>query len=288
MLFWLVYMETYRIDFVTALVVSCLNKHHHIHYHRHHYHHYYYHYHYHHHHHHYPHYYYRHYHHHQDADDVEEFLEGIETATVLDDLLIDASYGFSKEWKAQILLQAILCIGGSMISTITGLADRYSGPLRSLALALVNEEETDGVLQSNPNALMITLVQCLGHELGYLNIVLDILLRRGIITPTAAAEYACSSSVMSTILTNYWHHMNIEVTVDRTLDIVRAATANRRELGLDMIMDETADLSTLISQPKEIVSVSTSIEAVWRKFVSFLLHIFKVNMIPIIPQCIYR
>lgn len=57
--------------------------------------------------------------------------------------------------------------------------------------------------------------------------------------------------MIQSILSNYWHHINIDVTVDRTLDIVRAATANRRELGLDMIMDETADVDSLVVKTKE-------------------------------------
>ena len=58
---------------------------------------------------------------------------------------------------------------------------------------------------------MNTLSECLGHEPGFFNIVLDIMLRRGIITPTAAAHWATSVSVLETVHTTYWPHKHLEV-----------------------------------------------------------------------------
>ena len=58
---------------------------------------------------------------------------------------------------------------------------------------------------------MNTLSECLGHEPGFFNIVLDIMLRRGIITPTAAAHWATSVSVLESVHTTYWPHKHLEV-----------------------------------------------------------------------------
>jgi hypothetical protein len=46
----------------------------------------------------------------EDADDVEEFLESIDTASVLEDLLVDASYGFGKEVFICIHMCMYICL----------------------------------------------------------------------------------------------------------------------------------------------------------------------------------
>jgi hypothetical protein len=95
--------------------------------------------------------------------------------------------------------------------------------------------------------MMGTLVDALGHEPGYLNVVLDLMLRRGIVDPTAAADWATGSSALQGLLNSYWSHAHVNVVVDRAIDIARAAIAHRRELGGDMVLDETATLSLLAS-----------------------------------------
>jgi hypothetical protein len=61
-------------------------------------------------------------------------------------------------------------------------------------------------------ALMTTLSDCLGHEPGYLNLALDIFLRRGVITASAAADWATGQSVLENVLSGYWSHKHLEVT----------------------------------------------------------------------------
>ena len=63
-------------------------------------------------------------------------------------------------------------------------------------------------------SLMTTLLECLGHEPGYFNIALDIMLRRGVVTPVAAADWATSASVLESVHTSYWPHRHLEVNVD--------------------------------------------------------------------------
>ena len=164
---------------------------------------------------------------------------------------------------------------------------------------------------------MTTLSDCLGHEPGYLNMVLDILLRRGIITPSAAIDWATSASVLENLHTSYWPHRNLEVNsyllshialqlicralwpsviryrnvriltisqsycysyyyftlillllifllmcllkviVDRTLDVVRAAIANRHDLGGEMKMDESATMASFLQSKAFSRPVST-------------------------------
>ena len=49
----------------------------------------------------------------------------------------------------------------------------------------------------------------------------------------------------------------MKVIVDRTMDIVRAATANRLELGGEMIMDETATMAAFLLAKATAVSTAT-------------------------------
>ena len=152
----------------------------------------------------------------------------------------------------------MLAVGGSVLSGITLLADRYSEALRSLATE-GEEEEEDATstavvtiagtgddaavvpVEAGQKALMTTLGDCVGNDNFLLNLVLDIYLRRSIVSPSAAADWATSPTILKSLHSSYWHAVHVEVIVDRTLDIVRAAAAQRRELGGDMKMDETVD-----------------------------------------------
>ena len=100
---------------------------------------------------------------------------------------------------------------------------------------------------NSAEAMVLTVVDALGHEPGYLNVVLDLLLRRGIIDPTAAADWSTTSSALEGLLNSYWSHAHVQVVADRAVDIARAAIARRRDLGVDMCLDETANLSLLAS-----------------------------------------
>jgi hypothetical protein len=152
-------------------------------------------------------------------------------------------------WRAQLLLHVVLVLGhsevSSTMSTLASLVDRYSAPLRSLALG---QGDSD-LGPAGEDAMVQTLVDCLGHEQGYLNMALDIMLRRGIVEPAAAARWATSRAALQDLTgerDSHWLHAHIEIIVNRALDIVRAATAHRRELGGDMRIDEE-----LLQKPRD-------------------------------------
>ena len=58
---------------------------------------------------------------------------------------------------------------------------------------------------------MTTLLECLGHEPGFFNLALDVMLRRGVVSPAAAADWATSASVLESVHTSYWPHKHLEV-----------------------------------------------------------------------------
>ena len=187
------------------------------------------------------------------AEVVEEWLEDLDPATSglaleleADQTVLagtgDRSMAYSSDvWRAQLLLHVIIVVGNSevssTISALASLADRYALSLRTLALG----EQTGGDATESADALVSTLSDSVGHEPGYLNLVLDILLRRGIVEPAAVARWATSRNALQDLTgarDSHWWHAHVEILVDRTLDIVRAATAHRRDLGGGMKIDE--------------------------------------------------
>ena len=133
-------------------------------------------------------------------------------------------------WRAPLLMQVILMIAGDVPSAFTNLVERYSEPLRTLSASDSGE---------------IALVECIGasisHENGYLNKVFDTLLRRSIITATAAATWATSNSRLDSLATDVWTYKHLELISDRAIDIAKAAVSRRRDIDDDMVFDESTD-----------------------------------------------
>jgi hypothetical protein len=194
------------------------------------------------------------------ADAVEEWLEsldptasGLAAEVAADHTLLagagDRSVSYTADvWRAQLLLHVIVVVGHVDVSMTTSalasLADRYAAPLRSLALGQQGTDDAAGA-----DAMVQTLVDALGHEPGALNLALDTLLRRGIVNPAAAARWATSREGLQQLTgarDSHWWHAHVEVTVDRAIDIVRAATAHRRELGGELKIDEE-----LLQKPRD-------------------------------------
>lgn len=149
---------------------------------------------------------------------------------------------------ASLLLQCVVSVGGGSSRTLSGLLgllDRYSEVLRGLA---PGENETSHAV------LMWTLVACYRHDSGTLQHLLDELLRRGLIAVTAAADwlthpggtlpdqYHPESPLLQLLRDPYLWDM-WESCVERSLDFVRAAVAQRRELGGLLRLDEDMDLT---------------------------------------------
>lgn len=159
------------------------------------------------------------------------------------DMEIDAETHADETWRAPLLLQVILMIAGDVPSSLTNLVERYMDPLR-----------THSASEQSELALVSCLGECLNHEPGYFNQSLDILLRRSIITVSAAAKWATNAENLSFLALHTWPYKNIELVVNRALDIARAAVAKRRDIGEDMPFDKTTDtlpISTFLLAVKE-------------------------------------
>lgn len=187
----------------------------------------------------------------ESSDDVLEWLEEQTLeASALEALSIDfnahcaameddpmAAQDASNDiWRSSILLQVILKITSNIPSAFTALIERYSDPLRFLGSSSSIGEF----------ALMRTLFECCGHEAGYLNTLLDICIRRGIITINAAVEWATERARLCSLTTSNWTFTDLETIADRAIDIASAAIAHRQMLGGEMMpYDESTDAQPL-------------------------------------------
>jgi len=154
---------------------------------------------------------------------------------------IDAQTLADETWRAPLLLQVILMIAGDVPSSLVNLAERYIEPLR-----------THSASEQSELALVSCLGECLNHEPGYFNQSLDILLRRSIITVSAAAKWVTNEVNLSFLALHTWPYKNIELVVNRALDIAKAAVAKRRDIGEDMPFDKSTDTAPIASFMSEV------------------------------------
>lgn len=175
----------------------------------------------------------------QDADSVEEFLDSPNE-------LLDQGDN-ANIWRGVLLLKTILHIGGPTISIIITLCDKYMNLIRGY---LGTEEDQQ--------AMMSDLVETYSGDFGLLHVVLDILLRRGIIEPPTAAAWVMSPNILQDIHLNMWTYSIVEIISDRSIDIVKAAVARRRQFNLDMVMDASVDVEEELRVISEQRAVATA------------------------------
>ncbi len=158
-------------------------------------------------------------------EEPEVVTEWLEKQKLDDDTIPD------EVWRAPLLLQVIFLIAGDVPSAFTNLIERYIDPLRTLSAS-----------EHGELALVSNVSDCLNHDQGYLNKVLDILLRRSVLTVTAAAKWATQDEQLNTLATDVWSYKHIELICDRSIDIARAAVSRRRDIGDEMPFDESTDI----------------------------------------------
>jgi hypothetical protein len=146
------------------------------------------------------------------------------------DPLMNADDVADETWRASLLLQVILMIAGDVPSSLTNLVERYMEPLR-----------THSATEQGELALVSCLGECLNHEPGYFHQALDILLRRSIITVTAAAKWTSNEGNLSLLALHTWPYKNLELVANRALDIAKVAVLKRRDFGEDMPFDKSTD-----------------------------------------------
>jgi hypothetical protein len=146
-----------------------------------------------------------------DAEVVEEWMEK-------DRPSVDNSIE-GEHWRLKAVMQVIFRLANITLSSLEALIDRYIDPIRMHA-------DTDAA----QSALLGYVLEISGHDSGMLNIILDLLLRRGVVSVTSVAEWITSSSYFATICSDTWAYSHVETLVDRTIDIVRASVQHRKQM----------------------------------------------------------
>jgi len=178
-------------------------------------------------------------------DDVTEWLDGLQ-------LQVTAESEPLICWRGCLLVQTLLYKGSSdtALSAMIGLLDRYSETIRTAAIT--EESQLD---------ILAMLTEVFSSDSYMYRLVLNEMLRRGQLSVLVAAKgltlTSCepyTSDHLSFSIAQLHVHpavvQCIEGVMDRTLDFVNAAIAERAHLGGDMLFDETADLTP--GQPMEV------------------------------------
>ena len=163
----------------------------------------------------------------EDPDDLQEWLE--DSHDGVDDALQ------VENWRVGFLVKAILISGSrKTFSQLITLIEKYRDVLRELG---DGEEAQKVILES---ILSIT-----GHDMGFSVILLDVIIRRGILKPICLAEYISEEETLSKLATDIYLHSLVDITVARSLDISQALISRRKMLvGKGLSMESDADTST--------------------------------------------
>lgn len=158
----------------------------------------------------------------------------------------------------------MLAVGGQVVSVLTNIADKYSPALRSF-----------GQSSTCQYAMIKSLAEAFALNGGVFRLILDILVRRGIILPTPVISWiqtldsdddshGSSKSPISG-LNGLGTDLNIfsvvEGICDRAIDFVKASISARKAFGYDMILDETLDVYAYSNGgfPNSVISAATTI-----------------------------
>lgn len=191
----------------------------------------------------------------EDADKVEVFLD--EGNITLDNSIM-ADY-----WRGSLLLKVILLISGQVLSVLSSFAEKYSNPLRLYGESSASQE-----------AMIRALAYAFHLNGGVFSIILDILIRRGIIQPAAVALWLTSrhnpiSSPISGLRglgSDIYVYGIVTNICQRAIDFVKASVSARLQYGDDMVFDETLDISaasnvSVVSTIPTTIASSTHVSA---------------------------
>ena len=162
-----------------------------------------------------------------EIDDMLNWLEAPNPAA-----LVPTGLEEEESWRSSLLLSAIITEGEAVPSAVLLLMDRYSDALRSF---------------STTPAAQIALVSTLSQRIsepGYFVTLLDGALRRGIVPPSASVAFIAQGHLASLATSGYTYSI-LETSMDRGLDLVRAAVLQREAAGPGGVYDLSTDSQPL-------------------------------------------
>lgn len=165
-----------------------------------------------------------------DRDEVEELESWMETDRDVDSI-VEAS-----GWRAGLLLQAIVMEGKQSVSATMSLFVMYESILRNLT-----------VTREDQLVMLSALIECLGTESHTLSIILDGMIRKGILNAGHVVTWAYSSTNLSKIAIDPWISIYADIVADRSLELVTAAFLRRQNLLAESDMDVETNAPTDVS-----------------------------------------
>lgn len=179
------------------------------------------------------------------AANLRSFIQGSDTKPSGDSVFdwleaLDVDVPDVKEWRIRILLHTIFSISSTILSNLTSLLDLYIDPIQ----AYTDSDE-------GSKAAIETIEEVFRHDYGMLTYTLDEMIRKGLLSIGGLISWISSPTMISSLASSIWSYGLAEEVVDRALDIMRATSSHRRELGgvLDLNIT-TNELSRRIAENK--------------------------------------
>lgn len=130
-------------------------------------------------------------------------------------------------------MKAILLSGGrKALSQLVSLIDKYRDVLREM-----------GEADASQSAILEACLETIGHDMGVACIIIDVLIRRGVLKSIVLANYVFSKTNFDRLNSDIHIYTLAEISIDRSLDIVQAAVGKRRTLigkGIAMESDSAS------------------------------------------------
>lgn len=146
-------------------------------------------------------------------------------------------------WRVSLLVKVILVMGASKtLSQLSSLFDKFCRGIRELSAD-----------EGGQQAVLSAVAEIIGHDLGFAEIVFDMLVRMRILSPVTVIEYAMSPAVISQLATKVHVFGLAELCINLTLDVVLKLVAQKKEILSRDIMDTegpaaaTKDLSGAVT-----------------------------------------
>jgi hypothetical protein len=130
-------------------------------------------------------------------------------------------------WRVSLLVKILLVLGSSKtLSQLSSLFDKFCRGIRELSAD-----------EGGEHAILSAVVEIVSHDLGFAEIVFDMLIRMRILSPVTVIEYLMSPAMTSELATNVHVFGLAELCVYLSLDVLLKLAAKKKEILSRDIMD---------------------------------------------------
>lgn len=130
-------------------------------------------------------------------------------------------------WRVSLLVKVLLILGASKtLSQLSSSFEKFGRGIRELSAE-----------EGGQQAVLSAVVETVGHDLGFAEIVFNMLIRLRILSPVTVAEYVMSPAMISQLATNVHIYGLAELCINLSLDVVSKLVAQRKVILSRDIMD---------------------------------------------------